>query len=323
MSGAFEAAWVLLKADAHIGARHGGHFSPVGNIDDRYELKEPTMFSQGRTMRMNPLFGILRHPIHEKGHNMEISNLLPPDEEPTQFHALSPFEFRDGKMHYLGEDFDTRGFYRGMSKPRLQPDGTYVGVNVGRGRGGRGLSQNFKENFDEAAELFGSIAGHEGVHHLIDDEIKDWAKQQSGLSDAEKVAVAKKKEIEASADLFYPSSNSPFADVFADIDRQRQIDSTFASTAESQALKEAEERFQNLASIGHESGAYMLTPSRGYDNLQQVADYLAQAQGTYPAGQYTAEGGPGLSALHAAGPSEDQLRYQQKLQEQQSSVGVQ
>jgi len=312
MSGAFEAAWAVFKSDVHIrGDGHAGHFNQKGKIGDRYE---GDLFMDGRDMRMHPVFGLRRTPFNEKGQRMNNRFI---DKEPTQFDVVSPFEFKDGKMQYLGEDFDTRGFYRGGSMPRLQPDGSYVGVNLSVNRG---HGRNFRDkSFDEAADSFASTAAHENVHYLIDDEIKDWARQQTGLEDAHKVAVAKKKEIEDGGD-FPPIDES---DIFADIERENAINDAFASTAEAKALKEAQERFQTLGSIGHESGAYMLTPNRGYDNLQQVADHLAQAQDTYPAGAYTAEGGPGLSALHSAGPSEDQLTYQQKLQEQQNSVGVQ
>jgi len=72
----------------------------------------------------------------------------------------------------------------------------------------------------------------------------------------------------------------------------------------------AEHAFRTLRSMGHETGAFALTPSMTQEEIYNLM------QG-YPFGPYLSREDPdNISELHLAGPSPDQLRYEQLLQEQ-------
>ena len=183
-------------------------------------------------------------------------------------------------------------FYRGGSTPRLNPDGSFTGANVKQI-----LDLEDVDNFDQYAQKLGGVMGHEVVHELINPEIVEWAKQQSGITnlppaDAE---LAQRLENDAVFRAQMEEELGPYAveEMLGEYDRQA-----------------AEHAFRHLKSMGHEMGAYALTPSMTQEEIYNMMQH-------YNFGPYIAQEDPyPMTDLHLVGPSADQLRYEQLLQEQ-------
>jgi len=246
------------------------------------------------------------------------------DEERNEtYDGKTPFEWKDGKMNYLGRDpnFESNTYYRGGSRPRLNADGSFTGINVAND------NLDFENDFEGAAKRFGSIADHENVHQLIEGEIDGWAREQAGLDTARERATAKKEEMRSEREESDEDKIWGFLDDEKPPEKTRRrrwsrnsnpiLDADFQSTPEAEELKDAERRADHLGSMGHESGAYSLDGGgkKGEGrSLAEIREFLARRQSVYPAGAYSDK----LSELHTAGPSEDQLRYEQLLQQQEA-----
>ena len=156
MSGAFEAAWALLKADVYIGDPEDSMGSFVTEDRENY------------LQRMNQL---MYTPGMGRVTGREIPNPANPHlEEGAKQHAGMG-----------GGDFNLPStknvnYYRGGSMPRPAQSGRFVGVNVAN------PDFDFVNNFDAAANLFAETAAHENIHDLIEQEITPFALQQSGVA---------------------------------------------------------------------------------------------------------------------------------------------
>jgi len=181
--------------------------------------------------------------------------------------------------------------YLGGSIPRLNPDGSFTGANVQQI-----LNHPSIDTFEQFGQSLGDIMGHEVVHELIDPEITEWAKQQSGIMDLQDdSALRLRLELDAAFRAQMENELGPYAveEMLGDYDREA-----------------AEHAFRTLRSMGHETGAFALTPSMTQEEIYNLM------QG-YPFGPYLSREDPdNISELHLAGPSPDQLRYEQLLQEQ-------
>ena len=113
----------------------------------------------------------------------------------------------------------------------------------------------------------------------------------------------------------------------ANIDFEPYGDERYPETFTDLEVEQAEGAFSPLRSIGHEFGAYSLTPdSRSPTGFTTAADrFNAMGDRIYQGAEYyhpdpTLRGD--LSELHVGGPSEDQVRYEKMLQEQQAAGDV-
>jgi len=66
-------------------------------------------------------------------------------------------------------------YLSGGSKPRLEADGSYAGVNLSA------MDFTDPSKFDEDVESFARTGAHETVHQLINDEIEEWADEEADV----------------------------------------------------------------------------------------------------------------------------------------------
>ena len=135
----FEQTWELAKLDVHMSnPRARGHYvSP-----DRVSTGE---FKRG-------------HFASEKYRNQMMGD----DSEK---------KVREPKKTILHSET----YLSGGSKPRLEADGSYAGVNLSA------MDFTDPSKFDEDVESFARTGAHETVHQLINDEIEEWADEEADV----------------------------------------------------------------------------------------------------------------------------------------------
>jgi len=115
---------------------------------------------------------------------------------------------------------DKGTYHRGESTPGLKDDGTYTGVNLSA------LDFTDDKKWDEDIEDLTATGAHETVHHVQNDEITQWAKDETGYDPHKK------------GDLWFNPETS----------EEKQI----------------RNNYRTLRSIGHEFGAYSATPDSSH-----------------------------------------------------------
>jgi hypothetical protein len=337
-----DVAWSILKIDLHMGSDSAGHHVAQSHIDsenyasDMYE--RPVMHVRGRVAdfpELNHNVGdeeVTRRLI-EAFSSEPVANDL--DNIPLEVieQAMGRLPFNSDLPHMEGPA-DTPNFprplndkfgryHRGGSVPRLHEDGSYVGAELS------GLGEIFEEDFDKGAERIASTGAHEHVHRLINDEIEQWAREQTNI---EALKRQQKENIERLTQQHPPQEKFKRArkrwlkeprtaeDVLrrAGIDYEPYGDERYPETFTDYEVDMAEGAFGPLRSIGHEFGAYSLTPdSRSPTGFRTAADrFNAMGDRIYQGAEFfhpdpTLRGD--LSELHVGGPSEDQVRYEQML----------
>jgi len=135
----------------------------------------------------------------------------------------------------------------GQSRPRLKDDGSYVGVNLSQ--------QDFTDDskWDKDVENLTQVGTHETIHHLIEPEIDEWAKEESGMNN----------------EVNRENNKNPFERL--------------------SAIQRKEKNYNDLSSIGHEFGAYSLTPDSshpsGFLSEDSRKEYMSQP--LYQGSEYT------------------------------------
>ena len=317
-----DVAWSILKLDFHMGTNMGGHFQSEPDTD------HGTEYAKYASDMYGPAQMTMRRRIADFP-ELKYQNV---DEERVK-HATETLPFNT-KLTFQSGPKDTPNFprpqndkfgryHRGGSAPRLHEDGTYVGVELGKG-----LAEDFEEDFDRGAEQIASIGAHEHVHRLINDEIEQWARQQTNI---EALKREQQENIARLTEQYPPQGESSGArkrwnraktshDVLvrAGIDLDPYGDERYPETFNDMDVAQAESSFDPLRSIGHEFGAYSLTPDSssptGFttpeDRILQMGDRIYQgAEFYHPDPDLRSD----LSELHLVGPSEDQVRYEQML----------
>jgi len=271
----FRHAWSVLKADFFLGGKGTSRGVFSGPYDS--ELYEGT-------------------PIHNSPGYMSTSERYSPinmhyDTGRTMASAGMRENFPNMAATKVVSSPSREPYYRGGSVPRLNPDGSFVGANVQQI-----LDLEDVDNFDQYAQKLGGVMGHEVVHELINPEIMEWAKQQSGIMDLQDdpALIQRLKDDMTFRAQMYDELGPYFVEeMLGQYDRQA-----------------AEHAFHNLKSMGHETGAFALTPSMTQEEIYNMMQH-------YDFGPYLNREDPDpMSELHRAGPSADQLRYEQLLQEQ-------
>jgi len=322
-----DVAWSILKFDLSIGSKHRGHHEgepDLGDYISRYthSKKYHPALMEGNHNAANFKTSIFSHmdedsPMRRKYENMDRNTLNLPN------FPVGPIKDEHGT------------YYRGMSVPRIQDDGSYVGVNLDQI-----LGRMFEKDFDKGAEDIARIGAHEQTHRLINDEIEQWAKQQTNIEALER---EQQKNIERLTQQYPPLKPHPFGlrpntagDVLvrAGIDLDPYGDERYPETFHDLELDQAENSYYPLRSIGHEFGAYSLTPDSSSPTGFMTAEERFDRMGgpVYQGAEYyhpDPELRSDLSELHTVGPSEDQAEYEQMLfdlyslsQEQQAAGDV-
>lgn len=270
-----ETAWSVLKADFFIGDEHRSRGAYSANFNAE-RFKGTPLF--GDTVFLSELERYSPVNMHYgTGRSMA-----------TNLRNLS-----DGGMSAakVVDSPSREPYYRGGSIPRLNPDGSFTGANLQQI-----LNHPKIDTFEQFGQSLGDIMGHEVAHELIDPEITEWAKQQSGIMDLQDdPALRQRLELDAAFRAQMENELGPYAveEMLGDYDRQA-----------------AEHAFRTLRSMGHETGAFALTPSMTQEEIYNLMQH-------YNFGPYLNREDPDpISELHLAGPSPDQLRYEQLLQEQ-------
>ena len=271
-----ETAWSVLKADFFLGDERSSRGVMSANYNSPLYEGTPAFGSLGIMSELERYSPLNMH--YDTGRSMASTGMR------ENFPNMSAAKVVNSPSR--------EPYYRGGSVPRLNPDGIFDGVNLQNTLNSSGI-----DNFDQFAQLVGGIAGHETVHRLIDPEMVEWAKQQSGIMDLPPydAKLASRLENDAAFRAQMEDKLGPYAveEIMGDYDRQA-----------------AEHAFKTLRSMGHETGAYALTPGMTQEEIYNLmrnsnfGDYIDR-EDPYP-----------LSSLHLAGPSPDQLRYEQLLQEQ-------
>lgn len=197
---AFERAWALSKFDFHFSpASSSGHHKAkeMGNT-------RPAQYARNKEYDQKPKMKDIgqQQAVHSRKGSRNWVDLSTAIDKPA---TPPPTQNDKGTYH------------RGESTPRLNDDGSYTGVNLSR------LDFTDDENWDKDIEQMASIGAHETVHRLQNNDITEWAKNETGYEDK-------------------PIS----LDDWDDFD---------------QPLPQKQERnYKTLRSIGHEFGAYSATP---------------------------------------------------------------
>jgi len=316
----------------HMGSDSGGHHDAEPDTDHGTEYAKyasdmygPALMTvRGRTAD----FPLLSYP------NQALRQMRP--DEMLPFNSDLPITWPEGPADTpnfprpLNDKFGR--YHRGGSVLRLHEDGSYVGAELS------GLGKNFEEDFDKGAERIANVGAHEHVHRLINDEIEQWAREQTNI---EALKRQQKEDIERLTQQHPPQGKSSetrrrwlkgpttASEVLerAGIDLDPYGDERYPETFTDLEVNMAEGSFRPLRSIGHEFGAYSLTPdSSSPTGFTTAADrFNAMGDRIYQGAEYyhpdpTLRGD--LSELHVGGPSEDQVRYEQMLQEQQAAGDV-
>ncbi len=202
---AFDTAFNLIKFDFHFApnARHKGHHYAADHNKTR-----PSEYTQNKEYDRKPrMEGVgQQNAAHYRKGSREWVDLSTAIDKP----AIPP-----------STQSDKGTYHRGESTPRLNDDGSYTGINLSA------LDFTDDENWDENVEEMAAIGAHETVHRVQNDDITEWAKQQTGYKD--------------------PPEGEEF-----DFDRW------VAGPTEEE--KQQENNYRTLRSIGHEFGAYSATP---------------------------------------------------------------
>jgi len=335
-----DVAWSILKFDFHTGSDGDGHFSAEPDTDygTKYakyasDMYGPALMATRRRiadfpeLKPPPLFmeGLSGKQMSEEGVNYALERLPFNSDLPHLLHQKGPADtpnFSPPRNDKFGR------YHRGGSVPRLHEDGTYAGVKLGQR-----LADIFEEDFDKGVEDIASTGAHEHVHRLINDEMEQWAKQQTNIE------ALKREQQENIARLTeqYPPLKPPRFGlkpktshdvlVMAGLKPWPYVDEEYPETFNDMDVEEAERSFDPLRSIGHEFGAYSLTPDSssptGFMTPEKRFNrmgnrFYAGAEFYHPDPDLRSD----LSELHVAGPSEDQVRYEQMLQEQQAAGDV-
>jgi len=314
-----DVAWSILKSDFHLGYKHGGHFARAGEDMTGYAgpmYERPVMRARRRVANFPELSDRPATEDEKKPFNTKLTFRAGPKDRPN---FPAPEDGVDGR------------YYRGGSVPRLREDGSYVGTHLYPE-----LGKIFEEDFDKGAEKIANIGAHENVHSLIEDEVERWAKQQSNIDALKR---EQKENIERLTQQYPPQGkfsgprmrwNRPktATDVLVragvNVD---PYDSIIPELLTDLDVEQAEGAYPILHSMAHEFGAYSLTPDSssptGFTTPEQRLDDMGDtmyqgAEFYHPDPELRSD----ISELHMAGPSEDQIRYEQMLQEQQAAGDV-
>lgn len=141
-------------------------------------------------------------------------------------------------------------YFRGSSVPSVR-DGGIAAVNVANVLGREGV-----DNFDDFARLVGSTAAHEEVHRLIEPEIHQWATQQSGIKNHRT-----RQQMEESIDDMLRQQ-------ILEEDGPYGIDAYFEDELRDRAR--AMNAYGALSSLGHEKGAFALTPGMTQEDIDEI-----------------------------------------------------
>ena len=224
MSGAFEAAWALLKADVYMAPDSStrGFFVPdIGDFQNELMSRNKQMYDPKQAFIAG----------------RQIPN-------PADVHRYR----EEGERQHAGiggGDFGLAStknvdYFRGGSMPRPNEGGGFVGVNVASD------SFDWENDFEQAAQKFGTTAAHENIHDLINDDINEWAKQQSGYGQLQPLLSAMRAERMADAEglerirrgkMLSEETGTPYAEL-RDLTRGRQ------------------HNMERLRELGHEYGAF-------------------------------------------------------------------
>lgn len=224
----FDVAWSILKGDFILGDQDDslGQFS-ADFSGSEYEGTPPETAPP-------PLRRFERyHPI-----NMHLGTkrmMTPQSMTNVSGGQVSP------RITHVVDDVPTQQpYFRGSSVPSVR-DGGIAAVNVANVLGTEGV-----DNFDDFARLVGSTAAHEEVHRLIEPEIHEWATQQSGVKNHRT-----RQQMEESIDDMLRQQ-------ILEEDGPYGIDAYFED--ELRGLGDAWNAYGMLSSLGHEKGAFALTP---------------------------------------------------------------
>lgn len=346
-----DVAWSILKFDFHMGSDSGGHHVAQSDIDSDYAsdmYERPVMNARRRIAN----FPELNHNVGDEEVTRRLIEAISgePVTNEQVMHSMETLPFNSDLPHKEGPA-DTPNFpaplnnklgryHRGGSVPRLHEDGSYVGVELDEDLAqlmGRPHPAG-ERAFDIGAERIANIGAHEHVHRLINDEIEQWAREQTNI---EALKREQQENIERLTQQYSPQGKSSGArkkwlrgpitasEVLerAGIDLDPSGDERYPETFTDLEVDMAGSAFGPLRSIGHEFGAYSLTPdSSSPTGFMTAADrFNAMGDRIYQGAEYyhpdpTLRGD--LSELHVGGPSEDQVRYEQMLQEQQAAGDV-
>lgn len=236
----FDAAWSILKGDFLLGDEDGHLGQFAGDYSGpEYEGTPPATARPPlqRLERYNPInmhLGTKRMMTPPAiANNLEISA-----------GQVSP------RVTHVVDDVPTQQpYFRGSSAPRVI-DGGIAGVNVRNVLNTEGV-----DNFDDFANLVGSTAAHEEVHRVIEPEIHEWATQQSGVKNHRT-----RQQMEESID---------------DMLRQQILeeDGPYGTDAyfedELRGLGNAWNAYGMLHGMGHEKGAFALTPGMTQEDIDE------------------------------------------------------
>jgi hypothetical protein len=334
-----DVAWSILKIDLHMGSDSAGHHDAEPDTDHGTEYAKYASGMYGPALmairRRIANFPELNHNVGNEEATRRLVEAFSgePLTNEEVMHSMGTLPFNSDLPHMEGPA-DTPNFprplndkfgryHRGGSVPRLHEDGSYVGAELS------GLGKIFEEDFDKGAERIASTGAHEHVHRLINDEIEQWAREQTNI---EALKRQQKENIERLTQQHPPQGKSSgprrrwlkgpttASEVLegAGIDLDPYGDERYPETFTDYEVDMAEGAFGPLRSIGHEFGAYSLTPdSRSPTGFRTAADrFNAMGDRIYQGAEFfhpdpTLRGD--LSELHVGGPSEDQVRYEQML----------
>jgi len=227
----FDAAWSILKGDFLLGDEneHLGQFA-ADFSGPEYEGTPPATARPPlqRFERYNP-------------NNMHLGTkrMMTPPAIANNL-EISAGQVSPRVTHVVDDVPTQQPYVRGSSVPRVIDRGI-AGVNVRNVLNTEGV-----DNFDDFANLAGSTAAHEEVHRLIEPEIHEWATQQSGVKNH-----PTRQQLEESMD---------------DMLRQQILeeDGPFGTDAyfedELRERGRAGHAYAMLSGMGHEKGAFALTP---------------------------------------------------------------
>lgn len=315
-----DVAWSILKLDFHMESDSAGHHIAQSHIDsenyasDMYE--RPVMNARRRTAD----FPDLSYP------NQALRQMRP--QEMLPFNSDLPISWPEGPADTpnfprpLNDKFGR--YHRGGSAPRLHEDGSYVGANLGDRLANLMGEQASEEDFDKGVERIANIGAHEHTHRLINDEIEQWTRQQTNI---EALKREQQENIARLTEQYPPLKPHPLGlkpktshDVLvrAGLKPEFYGDEEYPETFNDMDVDQAKGSFGPLRSIGHEFGAYSLTPDSssptGFltaeERFDKMGDRIYQgAEFYHPDPDLRSD----LSELHLTGPSEDQVRYEQML----------
>ena len=310
-----DVAWSILKSDFHLGYEHGGHFRSADRDMTAYAgpmYEKPVMHARGRVANFP-----------------ELSDRPVTEDEKEPFNTKLTFQPgpKDRPNFPAPEDGVDGRYYRGGSVPRLQEDGSYVGTHLYPE-----LGKIFEEDFDKGAENIANLSAHENVHSLIEDEVQRWAKQQSNIDALKREQQEQIKQLTQRypplrphpLDLRPKTAGDVLVRAGVEVD---PYDSIIPELLTDLDVEQAKNAYPALYSMAQEFGAYSLTPDsssptgfmtdeKRFDNMGDPI--YSGAEFYHPDPELRSD----LSELHVAGPSEDQIRYEQMLQEQQAAGDV-